>query len=222
MKRTTIEIIAGLIFATVILFFYFSAEADRDRIELKNVELSTLKDSVTMTETKNGELVAKVSSVEIEKENLKKSMEIAGFDIKELRDQNIEWRKVTNALRVELQAAGSAQTEVTDTFYVKIDVPGKIDTVWYSVLDDWSNDYLSIYNGKIVEKRLDFDYNYKVGMDIIQSHKRKSTIVTISLTDPYARITTANSITVENKTKWYRKWWAWGAIGFVGGVFIAK
>jgi len=222
MKRTAVEITAVLLLVGVIIFFYFSMESARDKIQLKNVELSTLKDSVEMIETKNGELVAKIESAEIERDNLKESLEIAGFDIKELKAQGVKWRKVTNALKLELQAVGSVQTLVTDTFYVDTGIPGITDTIWYSTIDDWSNDYLSIFNGKIVKKKLDFDYNYKVYIDLVQTARRKSTIVTAKLTDPNARITTANSITINHKAKWYQKWWFWGSVGLVGGVFIAK
>lgn len=219
-KRTTVEIIIGLLLVGAITFFYFSMESARDKVQLRDVELSTLKDSVEMIEMKNGELVAKIESVEIEKDNLRESLEIAGFDIKELRAQGVKWRKVTNALKLELQAAGSVQTSVTDTFRMSIEVPG--DTVWYSTFNNWSNDYMSIYNGEIFDKNLKFDYDYKVGIKIIQAPKRKSTLITVKLTDINARITSANSITVKHKTKWYQKWWLWGSAGLVGGVIIAK
>jgi hypothetical protein len=220
--KTKVSLALIAILLVVVGVLYILLERNKDRIQLKNVELSTLQDSVAVYQSKNGDLSFKLASVVIDKGNLKESLNIAGFDIKELKAQNIKWRRVTNALKLELKAVGSVETGVTDTFYVNTEVPGKIDTVWYSTIADWSNDYLSIYNGKIIQKKLNFDYNYKVGINLIQTTKRKSIIVTAKLTDPNASITTANSITVKHKTNWYQKWWLWSSAGLIGGAFLAK
>ena len=51
---------------------------------------------------------------------------------------------------------------------------------------------------------------------------RKQPIVTVQLDDPYAKIVTANSITVPYKTKWYEKPWVWGLAGLTSGYLISK
>ena len=192
-----------------------------DKAQLQAVELSSLNDVVDVHKARTGELSFKLASVSIEKGNLKKSLDLAGFDIKKLKEQDIKWRKLTNALQFKLEAAGSVETSVTDTFYVE-GTPEKPDTVYYSTFNEWSNDYLSIYNGKIIDKKLTFDYDYKVRIKLFQEPKGKKTLVTAMLTDPKAKITSANSITVEHKTKFWEKWWFWGAAGLTTGIMIAK
>jgi hypothetical protein len=220
--KTKVSLALIAILLVVVGVLYILLERNKDRVQLKNVELSTLQDSVAVYQSRNGDLSFKLASVVIDKGNLKESLDIAGFDIKELKAQNIKWRKVTNALKLELKAVGSVETGVTDTFRLEINVPGETDTLWYSIFDEWSNDYLSIYNGEIADKKLTFDYDYKVGMEIIQVPQKRTTLITVNLTDPNAIITTANSITVKNKTKWYQKWWLWSSAGLIGGAFLAK
>jgi hypothetical protein len=189
----------------------------QDVAQLQAVELSTLQDSVSVYKNKSGELTYKLTSVEIEKGNLKKSLELAGFDIRELRADNIKWRNLNNALKLELQAAGQVVTTVRDTFRIE-----NTDTIYYSKVDNWTNGYLSLFNAKVETKKLFFDYRYKVGLDIFQEPKKNSTLVTVKLTDPNASVTTANSITVTHKKKIWERGWLWAAIGLTGGILIAK
>jgi hypothetical protein len=67
-----------------------------------------------------------------------------------------------------------------------------------------------------------FDYTYKTGIDIISTKQRNSYIVNAYLSDPDAVVTTATSLTITNKTPWYKKPWLWGAVGFLGGYLIPK
>jgi hypothetical protein len=207
-------IAAAIIYILVLNIKVNRLSADK---QLQAVELSTLKDSVLVYKSKSGELTYKLTSVEIEKGNLKESLEIAGFDIKALRAKDIEWRKITNALKVELAAAGHGQTTVTDTFRIE-----KTDTIYYSRVDDWTNNYLSLFNSKIEKNRLNFDYSYRTGISILQTQNRKATIVSVSLTDPNAAIVSANSITIVPKKTIWQKWWLWAAVGLTGGILIAK
>ena len=216
-KYGIISLILVLVTACVVLYIKVgNLEYDR---QLKEVELSTFKDSVNYLTTKNGELIAKFNSVEIEKRLLKESLDLAGFDIKKLKDENIRWRNISNALKLKLESAGSVQSNVTDTFYID-----KVtrDTIRYSTFDSWSNDYLSIYNGQIKNKNISFDYTYQTGIDLILEKTKKQSIVTATLTDPNARVVTANSITIDNKKKWYQRWWFWTSVGATGGYLIAK
>ena len=188
-----------------------------DDKQIQAVELSTLKQEVLVHKSKAGDLTFKLNSVNIEKDNLKKSLDVAGFDIKELKGDNIKWRKLNNVLKIELEAAGHGETEVIDTFRIE-----STDTVYYSKVGDWSNDYLSLFNAKVETKKLFFDYKYKTGINIFQEPTKKGTIVTVKLSDPLASITSANSITVVHKKKWHEKWWFWTAIGVTGGIMITK
>jgi hypothetical protein len=209
----------AVIITAIIYILVLNIKVNRlsDDKQLQAVELSTLKDSVSVYKSKSGELTYKLTSVEIEKDNLKKSLDIAGFDIKALRAKDIEWRKITNALKVELAAAGHGETHVTDTFRIV-----NTDTIYYSKVNDWTNSYLSLFNSKIEKNRLNFDYSYRTGISILQTQNRKATIVSVSLTDPNAAIVTANSITIVPKKTIWQKWWLWAAVGLTGGILIAK
>jgi len=201
---------------TVVL--YQKWQNSKDEIQLQNVELSTMKNSVLFITAKNGQLISKIESVNIERDNLRKSLEIAGFEIKGLRDENIKWRKVTNALKLELEVAGHVETDLKpDTFRIE-----NTDTIYYSPVGDWSNSYLSIFNAKVETKKLFFDYRYNVGMKMVVEKYKDKSIVTATLTDPKATITTANSITVVPKKTIWQKWWLWTALGFTGGALLAK
>lgn len=190
----------------------------KDVSQLQAVELSTLNDSVSVYKSKTGELTYKLSSVEIDRGNLRRSLEFAGFDIKELRERDIAWRKITSALRAQLAATGSGSTTVTDTFRIE-----KTDTIYFSKVADWSNSYLSLFNSKIENSRLTFDYTYKTGIEILQTQKtRSATIVSVVLTDPNAAIVSANSITIKHKKRFWERGWVWAVVGFTGGVLITR
>lgn len=222
MKKNIIIIgVVLLVFSIALIFQSFRINNLKDANQLQAVELSSLNDEVDVFQARNGELSFKLASVTIEKGNLKKSLDLAGFDIKELKEQDIKWRKLTNALQIKLQASGSVSTTVIDTFYTD-GTPEKPDTVYYSTFNEWSNDYLSIYNGKIIEKELTFDYNYKVGIELFQEARKNKIIVTAKLTDPNAQIISANSLTIEHKNKFWEKWWFWGAAGITTGILISK
>ena len=98
----------------------------------------------------------------------------------------------------------------------------KTDTIYFQKVDDWTNNYLSLFNSKIENSVLSFDYKYSVGIDFLTSGKRKETTVSVILSDPKAVITNANSITINNKTRWYEKQWLWAIAGFGVGVLVIK
>jgi len=210
----SILVIAALIYISIL---NIRINKIKDSNQLQAVELSTLKDSVTVYKAKNGDLTYKLSVVEISHSNLKESLDIAGYDIKKLKADNIKWRKLTDVLKLELKAAGHVETAVHDTFRIE-----NTDTIYYSKVNDWSNNYLSLFNAKVETKKLFFDYSYKTGISIFQEESKKGTIVTVKLTDTNASITTANSITVVPKKTIWQKWWLWTAAGLTTGILIAK
>ena len=184
--------------------------------QIQAVELSTLKDSVLIHKSKNNELTFKLASVEIEKSNLKESLDLMGIDRQALKERDIKWRKITAALRAELAATGHGETDVIDTFRVAA------DTIYFQKVNDWTNNYLSLFNAEIVNKKLNFDYIYKTKIDFITTGTRKETVVSVILSDPKAQITTANSITIKNDKKWYERPVIWAVVGIGAGVLIAK
>jgi hypothetical protein len=203
-----------VIAACTLLMQKCKIERLNDQAQLQNVELSTFKDSVAVLVSKNGELTFKVQSVQVESDNAKKALELAGFEIKELRQRDINWRKVNFALRAELEAAGSGTITLRDTTYIKG------DTIMAKT-GKWNNGYLYL-NPFIVKNKMDFTYSYNIGLKIVSETKRKTNIVSIFSTDPNAKITTSNSITIENKLKWYEKPWVWGIAGIGAGYLIFK
>jgi hypothetical protein len=186
--------------------------------QLQQIELNTLKDSVSVYENKNGDLTYKLSIIEVSHSNLKESLDKAGFEIKDLKQRDINWRKITTALRAQIAATGHVQTDIKpDTFRIE-----NTDTIYFSAVDPWSNNYLSIFNGEIVNKKLSFDYSYTTSISIIPTAGRKGTIVNVFLTDPKAQITSASSITVKHEKKIWERGWLWGLVGLGVGVLIAR
>ncbi len=198
-----------------------------DTAQLQRVELSALKDSVSYLTTEKGDLVAKVNSVLVEKDNLKEALQSAGFDLKELKDANVKLRKLNFALKAEIKATGEVLTQLQDTFKTVTSTNAltgevKVDTIPYLKVKDWSNNHLSIFDGSVFNKDLQFNYEYRVGFLFNKEDYAKHSVVTIKLDDPKAKITTANSITIDKKTPWYQKWWFWGTVGAGAGILIAK
>ena len=186
-----------------------------DQNQLQAVELSVLNDSVSVYRNKAGELTYKLISVEVDRDNLKKSLELAGFNIKQLKAKDIEWRRITNALKLRLETVGNGEAVLRDTLIIA----GRDSII--STDFRWSNNYLSL-DGVVDIDRVKFSYFYRTGIEIIQAEKRNKTIVSVSLADPNAAITTGNSITILHKKKWYEKPWLWAVAGFTGGVFLTK
>ncbi|MBN2661591.1 MAG: hypothetical protein JXR54_10020 [Tannerellaceae bacterium] len=187
----------------------------QDSIQLQAVELSMLNDSVEVLESKNGELTYQLNSVSVDKRNLKESLELAGYEIKELKRREINYKKINSALQLELNVQGSGHATIVDT----IQVINGVDTATVRKFK-WTNNYLAL-NGSI-DNRLNFNYLYKSGIQIIQYNKKRQTMVAVILDDPNASITTGNNIIVRKERKWYEKPWVWGVAGLAGGVFIAK
>ncbi|MCK9326347.1 MAG: hypothetical protein M0P69_12720 [Bacteroidales bacterium] len=209
-------IITG-VFVIAALFYHQQRQIQsyKDTAQLQSVELSTLKDSVKVIHQKNGALSYQVKAVEVEKRNLRESLEIAGYEIKDLKEKEIRWRKITSTLRAELESKGTGQTEI-----IKTEIVTETDTIIQGNFA-WNNKYLFL-DGKINENLISFDYRYNTPINIFTSEKKKETIVTVSLADPNASIISANSITISKKRKWYQKPWVWGAAGLATGIIVAK
>lgn len=187
----------------------------QDSVQLQAVELSMLNDSVAVLESKNGELTYQLNSVSVDKMNLKESLELAGYEIKELKRREINYKKINSALQLELNVQGSGHATIVDTIHV---ING-VDTATVRKFK-WTNNYLTL-NGSI-DDRLNFNYLYQSGIKIIQYDKKRQTMVAVILDDPNASITTGNNIVVTRERKWYEKPWVWGVAGLAGGIFIAK
>lgn len=216
MKLQTYIYIAGAILLAIIFGVkQRQLNKERDKYQIAQVELAAFNDSVRIYKSKTGELTAKVVSVTVEADNRKKALEAAGLEIKELRDRDIKWRDVVFALKAQIQAQGGGQTVLRDTLIIS-----KTDTIKKANFD-WNNRFLFL-SGNITGKDMQFKYTYKTSIDLLSEKKGKSYVVSAYLSDPQATITTANSITIVPK----KKWWGWDVLkvgaGFGLGVFIAK
>ena len=156
-------------------------------------------------------------SVEIDKRNLKEALEISGIEIKNLKDQDIKWRNLVSVLQLKIKSLGEGQTTVVDTFYIT-----DTDTIHYQKVNDWTDSYLSLFNARVENKEFSFKYNYNVDLDLFSEKTRNKIIVTANLNNPNATISTAKSITVSTKPKWYEKPWLWGIAGVGTGILISK
>jgi len=169
--------------------------------------------------TKNGQLISKVNSIEVEKNNVKESLKIMGFDLKALKDENIKIKTLNFALNAQLSSLGDVSTTTIDTFKIY-----DTDTIWYSKINDWTDGRLSLFNGTIENNNLLTNYTYNLRFKLLSNTEKKKTIVTFVPEDISGKtiISSANSITIINKKKWYEKWWVWTAVGATGGILITK
>lgn len=212
-------VILVILIAAAVLYFVQKRKINKlsEQTQVQAIELSQLQDSVLTYATKNGQLISKINSVEVDKRNLREALGASGLEIRDLKDKDIRWRKLVSVLRADLEAVGKGTTTVTDTFKVV-----ETDTVYYQLINDWTNNYLSLSSMTIEGGDFDFSYSYKTPIEIYTEELRKKTIVTVSLPDPEAKITTGTSITIERKTKWYKQPWLWGVAGLTTGILILK
>lgn len=214
MKKYILPLIIAILFILLVLQ-KCQTNKFKDKSQLQSVELSVLKDSVTYYYSKDSTLTAKLLSIQIEKDNVKKALELAGFEIKDLRQRDVKWRDVVFALKSELEASGHGSTTLKDTIKIT-----RTDTIRTSNFN-WNNRYLWL-SGNIEKKQMDFSYKYKTALDLISEKKGQSYVVSVYLSDPNAVVISANSITITPIKRWYQKWYIHTAAGLVGGYFIFK
>ena len=200
----------------VIIVQYFNNKSLRKTNQIQSVELLTANDSAKMYKTKTGEMYFEINAAVVERNALRSSLINAGFEIKDLRQKDIEWRNVTSVLKAKLEASGSAVITLHDTVYIDstgVKIPAKDFA--------WSNNHLSL-NGLIKAKTAEIDYEYQIGLNAFTETKGKNTKITLFTDDPKATISTGYQINVINKTPFYKKWYVWAGIGLAGGYFISK
>src|SRR5665647_3473243 len=104
LKYFIYALFAGMLI--IIIVQYFKINSKDKTIDLQSVELLIANDSAKVYKTKNGQVYSQLNSVVIESNVLKKSLEISGLTIKELRQKDIKWRNITATLQAELEASG--------------------------------------------------------------------------------------------------------------------
>ena len=208
-----------VVFGIVLFIQHIKINRLNDDVQIKNVELSMLKDTVLTVVTRNGQLISQINSVQIEKDNIKESLEVMGFDLKSLKDENIKLKTLNFALNAQLTSSGNISTTVIDTFKIF-----ETDTIRYQKINDWTDGRLSVFDGTIENNNLLTDYRYNLKFKLLSNTEKNKTIVTFVPDDPTNKtvISSASSITIIHKKKWWEKWYVWTAIGLTGGILIAK
>lgn len=214
MKKFILPILA-IIILIVFIIQHRKLERFKTTSQLQAVELSTIKDSVKVIKRKNGELSYQVQSSEVDKRNLKEALEIAGYDIKKLKESEIRYRKLNSILKAQLEAKDSGQTVIRDTLLIV-----ENDTIKAGSFQ--VNNHFLLFNGLIKRDSLNWDYRYNVEFDFFHETNKNKTVVTVALNDPKAEIISMNSITISHKRRWYEKPWVWGAAGIATGILISK
>jgi hypothetical protein len=214
MKKLLI-VLAVLVVAALFYRQHRELRNYKDTAQLQAVELSMFKNSVKVIQEKNGDLNFQVQAVQVEKRNLKESLELAGFKIKDLKEKEIRWRKLNSVLQAKLEASDSGQTVIRDTFLIV-----ENDTVRAGSFQV-NNNYL-LFNGLIKKDSLDWDYRYNVEFDFFQQKIKNETLVTVALNDPNAEITSMNGITISHKKKFYERPIVWAVAGLATGIIISK
>jgi len=212
--KLAIFILATIIIAVLLLISKIENNKLKNDYQLQQVELSTYKDSTSVYMSKNGELTFKINAVEVESNNRKKALELAGFEKKKLKDMNVKLSDINFALNAKLEAAGSGSVTLHDTTLII-----KTDTVTAKV-GSWTNGYLTLYP-EVVLDTLNFNYKYEVGIKVIGETNKT---ISLALTDPNAKITTANGVVFKKKSRIWDKWYVHvgAGAGLVGGYFLFK
>src|SRR5690606_6535043 len=119
MKKTDI-LIAGIFICLLYSYFCVTKELSKSReiSSLQTFEISLLRDSVNTIVDKHGQLTFQVASADIEKKQLKDALKLAGYDIRQLREREVEYRRINALLKARLEATGSITSTVRDTFTV--------------------------------------------------------------------------------------------------------
>jgi len=215
LKYAIYALFAGMLI--IIIVQYFKIKGKDKTIDLQSVELLIANDSAKIYKTKAGKVYSQLNSVVIESNVLKKSLELTGLTIKELRQKDIKWRNITATLQAELEASGRIDSiRLIDTVYVH---DGISEAAKHFA---WTDDYLTLSGYVKMYTINDLKHNYKVKLNSITETKGKETKITIYTDDPNAKITSGYQISVINKTPFYKKWYIWASAGLVGGYFIAK
>lgn len=216
MKNWIIFILTAVTIITVLSMNYVIKNL-KQTIQLQSAELVSVKNEVLELTTKNGQLYYEIETVQVEKTNMKKALDILGLENSELKKMNIQAKNTIAALEIIIEHSSTGQTTVVDTLYIE-----NTDTVYYQKVNPFNDGNLSLYNGKVVRGDLSFDYTYNLALQQIIHKRKKDVIVTIVTDSPNAKIIAGKSVTIKSIKKWYEQQWLWGVAGFLGGYLITK
>ena len=204
-----------LFFSIFILIQNHKINKLNDLSQIQVVELATLNDSVKVVKSKNGELTYKVSATEIEKGNLQQSLEIMGYNLKDLKNREIKLKDINHALELKLTSQGTGSTTIHDTIFAD-----NGDTITGGTYN-WNNKYLFL-TGTIKTKDMSIKYKYETDTKLIDTKQGKSTIVSVYTSDTCAVISNIKPLIIAHKTYIWEKPWITIPIGILIGGFLIK
>jgi len=206
--KNKIIIAVSILVIGLLLYQYIQIRKLSNLNQVQSVQLMSANDSVKSYKNKAGEAYYKLSSVIIDREALKESLETIGIENKALKSKEINWKNIISILREQLIVSGRDTIFLRDTI---ITVPVKTF--------DWTNKHLSL-SGVITGKQMDMNYSYRSDITSITEKVGSKSIVTVSLSDPNARIITGSQIIVSQSRKWWDKPWIYGAVGLGVGLCV--
>ena len=212
--------IFGLVISILLLVILIQScnnKSLRKDNQIQSVQLIVTNDSARVYKNKFGDTYSTLNSVVIDRNALKKSLEVAGITNKELKAKNIKLNEITEVLKAKLEVVGNAHITLHDTTY--IDSTGlKMQVKDFS----WTNKYLTL-NGVIKDKNADIKYLYQIGLDSYKTQNGDKVIYTIFSTDKEnSKITNGYTITVRDKQPSKFWTWTWRVASFAGGYYLGR
>ena len=217
MSTKNIIIVCVTVLALGIIFF--------DQVKIRNltrdkqvmsVQLMSVNDTAKAYRTKAGDAYFKLNSVLVENNAMKGSLEATGIDNKKLKAEKVDLGSVISVLKAQISTQGHTVIQTHDSTLIVQNSPSLSVKTF-----NWNNKFL-FESGTIFDKRIEMDYTYKTDLVSTTEQVKKKSIVTISLSDPNARIISGGQIIVIPTEHWWNKTWVWGAAGFVTGYLIKK
>jgi hypothetical protein len=215
-----IVLVGFILCLLVITILWYQNKHLKKESQIKDVLMASQNDTVKAYKTKSGDAYFKWQSVEVERNALKGSLEAMDIDIKKLKAENIHWRDLVSVQKVQIEAMGQIIANTHDSI-VHDTIPGHIPQI--AQVFDWTSPGKNLtLNGYFLNKVLKANYLYQVGVPLLVEKRGKSFIVTASLSDPNAKITTASQITIVPTQRWWNHWYIYLTAGAVGGFILAK
>ena len=185
--------------------------------QIQAVKIMMANDTATVYRTKSGEAYFKLNSVLIEKNASKASLDEMGIQAKGLKEKNVDLNDIIQVLRGQLASSGHGTITLHDTIYKFVNKP-QISLKTF----DWNNKYLYLKGEVYSDNRIEADYLYKTDLIATTEHSGGKSIVTISISDPNARIISGSQIVVTPSVKFWDHWYFYVLAGMAGGIYLAK
>lgn len=209
-------IVIGVLLPTILVQSCNNKSLRKDN-QIQSVQLIVANDSAKIYKNKAGEAYSTLNSVVIDRDVLKKSLDIAGFTIKDLKAKDIKYQNIIAVLNAKIKSIGSGSTAGRDTTIINI-----TDTIIGRKYNNWSNGNLSLYDLYSDKDSLHHKYTYETGITLFPERQGNKTKVTATLTDTHATVTAGYSIIVDSKKPSTFWTWTWRVASFAGGYYLGR